>query len=365
RVGLLTVVAFFMCACGGEEGLEFLEDEPYDVVVSDMRMPGMDGAAFLKKVYERYPETVRIVLSGHADDESSVKAGLVAHQWLDKPCSQDELVAALTRIEEGIERLPSLDVRQAVGKVSSLPTPSSTFLQIKDVISNDADAIGAVTDLIAEDPGLTAKVLQLTNSSFFFRGNPVTEVKDAVVRLGLDVVVGVVMLAEVYMKAPNADHFDTTKEQQHCLSVSRLVGEMFDSDLKKIAVMAGLLHDVGRYIIVQVFPEKLEEYTTALQDKTQHIYKVERSIFGTDHGQLAGYLLFLWGFSNDIIDAVVNHHLVDDASAESWSPAAAIYLANQLLRKNEIPDDLLQRLGVQDRIEGWRGLADEITVDSE
>ena len=80
---------------GGVQALQVLEREPFDVVVSDMRMPGMDGVALLREVHRRYPETVRLVLSGYADPTSVSSVMEVAHRYLMKPCDPADLVEAI------------------------------------------------------------------------------------------------------------------------------------------------------------------------------------------------------------------------------------------------------------------------------
>lgn len=81
-------------AGGGAEGLELLEREPVTVVVSDMRMPHMDGATFLSKVRSRYPNVVRILLTGQADTQAAISAvndGQI-YRFLTKPCPPEVLL---------------------------------------------------------------------------------------------------------------------------------------------------------------------------------------------------------------------------------------------------------------------------------
>jgi DNA-binding NtrC family response regulator len=73
------------------EAIERMQERPYDVIVTDMRMPGMDGAKLLEIVSERWPQTVRIVLSGYADLQQTVRLVPVAHQYLSKPCQPQQL----------------------------------------------------------------------------------------------------------------------------------------------------------------------------------------------------------------------------------------------------------------------------------
>ena len=90
-------------ATGGAEGLEWLEREAVDLVISDMRMPGMDGAAFLKQVARRWPETIRILLTGYADLTSTISAINEGHitSYVSKPWEDSDL--SLT-VEQALER---------------------------------------------------------------------------------------------------------------------------------------------------------------------------------------------------------------------------------------------------------------------
>jgi DNA-binding NtrC family response regulator len=80
---------------GGVEALAHLERRPVDVVVTDMRMPGMDGSALLEIVRELHPDTVRIVLSGELEADGAVRIADLAHHRLHKPCDPAAIVGAL------------------------------------------------------------------------------------------------------------------------------------------------------------------------------------------------------------------------------------------------------------------------------
>ena len=83
-------------ASTGEDALRELATEPADVVVCDLRMPRIDGSTVLNHVSVTAPETLRIVLSGHADDVLKALAADVAHVVLTKPCTATDLKAAIT-----------------------------------------------------------------------------------------------------------------------------------------------------------------------------------------------------------------------------------------------------------------------------
>jgi response regulator RpfG family c-di-GMP phosphodiesterase len=93
-----------LTADGGTEALKILEKLPVDIVVSDMRMPGIDGAQLLEQVHARWPHVVRILLTGHADQGSTVSAinrGRI-FRYLSKPWDERDLLSSLY---EGSERL--------------------------------------------------------------------------------------------------------------------------------------------------------------------------------------------------------------------------------------------------------------------
>src|SRR6202012_4878179 len=90
----------------GDKALARMTETPFDVVVSDMRMPGMNGAELLNEVMKRHPKTVRLILSGFADRDLILKCVGSTHQYLAKPCDGHELKMAVMRasaLEESLE----------------------------------------------------------------------------------------------------------------------------------------------------------------------------------------------------------------------------------------------------------------------
>ena len=109
-------------AASGAEALAVLETKPFDAVVTDMRMPAMDGARLLELVKERYPGTIRIVLSGYFESEAALRAVPVAHQYLAKPCDPKKLHEAIERSCGFASLLPDAALRRVVGTIGELPT---------------------------------------------------------------------------------------------------------------------------------------------------------------------------------------------------------------------------------------------------
>src|SRR5271154_7083210 len=81
----------------GSKALARMAEVPFDVVVSDMRMPGMNGAELLNEVMKRHPKTVRLILSGYADRDLIMKCVGSTHQYLAKPCDAKTLKMTVQR----------------------------------------------------------------------------------------------------------------------------------------------------------------------------------------------------------------------------------------------------------------------------
>ena len=119
-------------ATSGSEGLELLEQTPVDVVVSDMRMPGMSGGEFLSIVQERYPDTIRLILSGYSDYEMIMKTVKPAHQFLSKPCSHESLTEVISRTMRLRDVLTNDAIRTMLTTLDSLPLLPETYTRLEE-----------------------------------------------------------------------------------------------------------------------------------------------------------------------------------------------------------------------------------------
>jgi DNA-binding NtrC family response regulator len=116
-------------------GLQAMESASFDVVVTDMRMPVMDGAAFLEVVKERFPSVARIVLSGQAQREAVMRAVPVAHQYVSKPCDADQLRTIIDRVCNLQSLLHDERIRQVIGRVDRLPSLPRSYSELTQALA--------------------------------------------------------------------------------------------------------------------------------------------------------------------------------------------------------------------------------------
>jgi HD-like signal output (HDOD) protein len=340
-------------AGNGSAALDRLEAERYDVVVSDMRMPGMDGAELLTHVRDRWPRVVRIVLSGDMDEAAAVRAADVAHQFLTKPCRAEVLVDTLTRVRALRDVVDDERIQRAVGRLDRLPTIPRLFHEMSRLLASPDASTGDIAALIRQEPAISAKLLQLVNSSFFCRGNRVSDVRVAVTRLGLRLVRSVVVSMSVF---ENCSIGPTAIDalQRHSLRASILAERMLpEPPLRDDASTAALLSNVGYLAMAAATPFRVE----AASPGEPPLHEIERSVHGVSHAEIGAYLLGLWALPQGVVEAVAHHHAPRRSPQRGFGPVAATYLASALAEGAALDEEYLAGLGVARALPEWRALA--------
>ena len=188
----------------GADALSQFEVTPHDVIVSDISMPGMDGAQLLHAISERWPATIRIALAGVSDVEQKLRLLPLAHQYLSKPCRPEQLEDAVVRSLQLREELTQPKVQAIIGRIRQLPARPQVFARLQVAMAKPEASAREVAQVISDDTALTVKVLQIANSAFFRRGRRISNIEQAVQYLGFQTVRNLVMCAEVFSRWPGA-----------------------------------------------------------------------------------------------------------------------------------------------------------------
>lgn len=355
-------------AVSGEQALSRFESMPFDVVVSDMRMPGMDGAQLLEEVMRRSPQTVRIILSGQSDREGMLRSIGPAHQFLAKPCDPAILKATVSRACALRDRLADERLVQLVSRIRTLPSVPQVYTQLFDEIQSRNVSLARVGEIISQDVAMSAKVLQLVNSAFFGLAKTVSSPMHATTLLGLDTMKALALSLGVFSQ------FDASKSSNPSLhhvvdhslrvamcakSICRLHGQ--EQKMADDAFMAGVLHDIGQLVMMTNLQPEYCEARKRAHLNLQPTWKIEDSMLGADHCKLGAYLMGLWGLPDPIVETVAMHHYPSLSEGDAFSPLTAVHVADVLVHEVAPADEVLsldweylQRIGVADRIDHWR-----------
>ena len=324
----------------GKEALELMEEDSFDIVVSDMRMPGMDGAQLLQAVKKRHPETIRIVLTGQADDDATYRAICVAHQFLMKPCEPQVLKNILQRACMLHQLMTHPLLKKAISGIDHLPSLPSIYREIQEKINDPESSVEDVAGIIEKDLGMSAKVLQLVNSAFFGHYKHIESPAKAVHLLGLDIVKSLVLTLGVFSQYEGSamPGFSLEALWDHSFETAvfaRNIMETVTEDKETVdnAFTAGLLHDLGKLVLASNMPD---EYGNALEiavKEKKELRKAEFKVFKTSHAEVGGYLLGIWGLPGDIVEALSFHHRAHQYPGAPFTIPGIISCADMISRK--------------------------------
>jgi HD-like signal output (HDOD) protein len=354
----------------GFKALEFMSGHAVDIIVSDMMMPGMDGAQLLGEVLKLHPQTVRIILSGHSEREAALRLVGPAHQYLSKPCEADELRQTILRAFSLRDLLGNERLKHLTTRIRNLPTLSNLQDQLANELRKDAPSMEVVGEIISRDVGMTAKILQLVNSAFFGLAQPIDTPAEAVTYLGVNTIRSLVLSLEIFSGYGQGmcPHFSLDSLARHSWVAGNMARTVAQSGgitgrFVNQCFLAGLLHDVGQMVLA--FGLAIE-YTGVIERAAREkkpIWEIEREVFGATHADVGAYLLALWGLPDSVVEAVALHHHPCRSAAGGFSPAVAVHVADvfaheYLAENTEAPPLLdlpcLTQIGCAGQIETWR-----------
>lgn len=360
-------------APGGEAALAMLAAAPFDVVVSDMRMPGMDGAALLEIVRQQYPSMLRIVLSGYTEMEASLRAVPVAHQFLLKPCEPNTLRAAIDRATSLIEVLNSKMMVSLVGAMRDLPSLPRTYMELRKALADPETSIASLVRIVEKDVAISAKILQLVNSAFFGLTRDISDIKMAVSYLGINILQNLVVSVEafrMFQPKKSIPGFSIEELHAHSQLVARIAAHFSSGrKLPSAVVVAALLHDVGKLVMAERAPDHFARAVAGAREEQKPLFAVEEELIGISHAEVGAYLLSLWGLPYPVIEAVAHHHHPNRVRQHALDMITVVHLSNLLAHETSgdsnrgiisqpIDEKLLQDIGVVDQLPEWRQMAE-------
>ena len=358
-------------ACGPAQALELLDRITFDVVVADMRMPGMDGAELLGLVRDRQPQAVRIILSGHSDVDLILRSVGSSHQYLTKPCDADLLQRTISRACSLKELLASERLREVVGGLESIPSVPHVFRELVQRLESPDASMKEIGRLISHDIGMTAQLLRIVNSSYFGVCSRISDPERAVVFLGLSTLSSLVLGTKLF-EGIDGDVIERTglgPLWPHSVTVAagarRLVDiRRGDTKMAEDAFAAGMVHDAGILVLAQNLTNDYAEVVRRARTGDAPLHVIERAVLGVDHQAVGAYVMNLWGLPSPVVEAVAFHHCPADCGDADFSALTAIHIADawdigEGPRRDHVPpapldEAYLERAGCADSLVEWR-----------
>lgn len=360
------------CAESGEQALEVLEAEPIDIIVTDMRMPGMNGAQLLAEVAQRHPDVVRFVLSGYADQDLILQCTGTAHQYLAKPCEPEVLQRALERAISLEARVRSARVQRFVAGLDYLPVVPAVYSQLIEAMRNPEVSVEEIGAIVSQDAGITANLLKLVNSAFFGLRRTVSDAAEAAAFLGVERIKHLVATLKVFEQFGDKELGVLDAEQVWSQSL-RLAGaakriaelERAHDELLDQCFVSGILANVGSLVLAANLPAEYAEAVAKVRGEGCSLFEAEEAVFGMNHADVGGYLLGLWGLPDPVVEAITWLHDPLSVADLRFGPLAAVFAAQAILEEERMAWEasepanpklatLLERIEKTERLEEWR-----------
>ncbi len=360
-------------ARSAEEALKIMSGQAVDVMITDMRMPGMDGGELLTRVMKQWPETIRMVLSGHSDLDVVYQAVLPAHQYISKPSSAQAIKSAIQRALKVREQINGHPVKAVISSLDTLPALPDLYQQLTEELEKKDPDIKVLARIISMDIGMSAKLLKLVNSSFFGFCRHIVSMEQAVILLGIKIVKALILSVHIFSvyDLTNVPGFSLKKLWEHCLCTANLAQKLailegLPKEYAEDCYFAGLFHDIGKLILASQLPEEYNTILDRIRNRKISVQEAENLVLGTSHSQVGGYLLGVWGFPDDIVEAVTFHHQPSQ-SQPGLRALTVTHAANVLERRYNIFNpgynlpqysfDYLNALHLTGRLKDWEKMA--------
>lgn len=344
----------------GAQALEIMAEHQIQVLVTDMRMPGMNGYELLREVCLRHPQIIRIVLTGQPDKETYCELMTLSHYFLWKPVKYEDLKLLLDMIYDLDLQLHDPQLLQLLGGLTSLPSLPPLFHRLMTLLDNQSATSMQIAEVINQDIAMAAQILKLVNSSYFSLNRQIVTIQDAITYLGMDILRYLVLARHIFSSCHTrqCEAFQLDQMWQHSLctaTLSRAIGEFISDDptTGSSAYLGGLLHEIGKLVLIHHLPEQYKEIMRQCAEGRRQS-EVEMELLGTNHAIIGGYLTSLWGLPHNITEAITLHHSAPTAPEICrLSPVLeAVWHANRICR-----GDLTHSIKYQDVVQQWRHLS--------
>ncbi len=350
------------------EALNRIKEGDIDVIFSDIKMPGMNGIQLLERVKNISPTTLRIAISGQASPETNQKSVMIVHQYLHKPCKLETMKEVISRADKLQYLLENDNLSEIISQVDTLPSLPIIYNEIKEKIDLEDTSAHEIGEIVSKDIAMSAKMLQIVNSSFFGLRTKITNPVDAVLMLGLNTVKSLVLSIKIFKKlSANISERIATKLWNHSINVA--------TNNKKIAkhegiakkqqydyFSAGMFLDLGKLFFLAYFPREYELVLNLMEEKGIKQHKAEEEIFGSNNFQVGAYLMSIWGLPGSLVFPCafnLDYHKHLDGKFNS---ILSLYFANLFTEENYDLNDELKKIKskeIADKIKEWESLCSE------
>ena len=226
-------------------------------------------------------------------------------------------------------------IESIINDIEKLKPVPGVMHKIMAAVEDPNSSMNEISEIIKYDQALTVTLLKICNSSYYRLPSEVDSVHKAIMYLGLQQVVDIVLMgssSENFKKGQKGYDLEEGKLWKAAVVsalISQELAEMEGLENSHFLFTAALLKDIGKVILSQYVAEEIKKIKTLVWEKDYSFREAERKVLGIDHAQLGALVAKKWGFNSKMVDIIENHHMPKEAK-EAPHETSIIYLADML-----------------------------------
>lgn len=234
--------------------------------------------------------------------------------------------------EKGV--LMKKKIKEVVDKIEELKPMSQICMKAIHILQDSDSTISDIVDIIQYDPGLTANLLRICNSTYFSPVRPIESLRQAVAYLGMEKVANMLVMAGSSENFRNShEGYDLPEGELWRYSVSSaLISQDIAEKLKfkniPLIFTSALLKDIGKVILSSYVQEAFSEIWNMVKKLNFSFNEAEKEVIGIDHAELGAMIVERWNFSPEMVKIIRNHHDPDKADGDMG--VSIVYLADSV-----------------------------------
>jgi len=319
------------------EAINIINENNIDILVCNTCNPDKHGMDFLGRVSEMKPGIVRILLTSELNSEKAIQCISIAHQVFTKPSKIMDMLLDIEKYIDSLKNVFSDDLKKTFNLTKKLPSFPSSIAVIQNELNKENYNLKNIARIINDDPSLSTGLLRLVNSPFFGIKTTVVDPLQALNFLGFETVKAFIISNYLYShyKVKNTDDFNFENLKRHSSTVANFASIIarelgFKASVVEEAHSAGILHDIGKIILYAEHYSYYNELVKEAKSKNVPLWELEETQIGLNHADIGGYLFLLWGFPQNLVDAIRFHHMPNLYPGIENQVLTCLHMANVL-----------------------------------
>lgn len=364
------------CIDDPETLISRLEIDHYDAIIISSAVKDYTELSVLRRAQEVSPSILRFQLGSKLETPKEIAQKVeLTHRIFPDPSNIEKIAETIEYLFKITRLINRPTLKHFISQNKRLPAAPTTYKDLTQELSSDTTDARKIGAIVEQDPALSAKIIQLVNSSYFGLPRQISHIPEAVSIIGIRMLRGLALssqTSDIYPPHKNWKYFSFEKVNQRSLLVARLARDICqdigtDKGIMEQAFLGGLLHDVGILVMASQDPASYLKVLQYSVKEEKPLHAAERKITGVYHGEVGAALMALWNIPALTVEAILFHPIPFLSKDQSFQPLTAVHVADALIppvwqhktsqMNSQLSEAYLERIGHLNDLHRWKLIA--------